>query len=238
MAWTRVRIVLLMVLGTAVFLPNWSLAAQSGKTEITDKSEKTKKVGAATNWQNLFDGKTLTGWAQSGFEAEGDIKIENPFRGGPGAIIIGRGTTLSGISWTRGSALPRTNYEITLEAMRLEGSDFFCGLTFPVGKAACSFIVGGWGGRVVGLSSVDHSDASGNETTQEIEFADNTWYRIRVRVTDERIQAWIDDEQKVDLEITGRRITLRGGEIQKSLPLGIASYMTRAAVRDIRLRRL
>jgi hypothetical protein len=204
-----------------------------------DAPKATPRSQAATQgWQLLFDGKTLRGWAQSGFEAEGAVRVQNPFRGGPGAVVVEHGTTLSGITWTRGAELPRTNYEITLEAMKLDGSDFFCGLTFPVGSAACTFIVGGWGGSVVGISSIDHSDASGNETTQEMEFSEDRWYRIRVRVTEERIEAWIDDDQKVDVEIKGRRITLRGGDIQKSLPFGIATYMTRAALRDIRLRRL
>ena len=192
----------------------------------------------ARPWENLFDGTTLTGWMQSGFEAEGAVKVVKPFRDGRGAIILEPGTTLSGITWTRGATLPRANYEITLEAMRVEGADFFCGLTFPVGKSACTLIVGGWGGTIVGLSSVDHSDASGNETSSNVEFSDQRWYRIRVRVTDDKIEAWIDNDQKVDLETKGRRIGLRPGDIQKSLPLGIASYMTRAAVRDIRLRRL
>lgn len=196
------------------------------------------KAAPGGEWQPLFDGKSFAGWMQSTFEGEGDVKVQNPFRGGPGAIVIEKGTTLSGFNWTRGSALPRTNYELTLEAMKLEGSDFFCGLTFPVGASACSFIVGGWGGTVVGISSVDYSDASDNETMQDRNFADNRWYRIRVRVTDAKIEAWIDQEQLVDLEIKGRRISLRPGEIQKSLPLGIATYMTSAAVRDIRLRRL
>lgn len=189
-------------------------------------------------WRSLFDGRTLAGWAASGFEGEGAVKVENPFRGGPGAIVIEKGTTLSGMSWTRGSELPKTNYEIELQAMKLQGEDFFCGLTFPVGASACSFIVGGWGGMVVGLSSVDHFDASDNETSTGMEFADNRWYRIRVKVTDEKIEAWIDDKQMVDLETKGRKITLRWGEIQKSLPLGVATFMTRAALRDIRIRRL
>src|SRR5687767_4290389 len=90
-------------------------------------------------WENLFDGKTLAGWAQSGFEGEADVKVVNPFQDGRGAIIIDKGTTLSGVTWTRGATLPRMNYEITLEAMKLGGTDFFCGLTFPVGKTACSF---------------------------------------------------------------------------------------------------
>jgi hypothetical protein len=57
-------------------------------------------------------------------------------------------------------------------------------------------------------------------------------------VTDEKIEAWIDDDQKVEVETKGKNIALRPGDIQKSLPLGIATYMTKAAVRDIRLRRL
>jgi hypothetical protein len=191
-----------------------------------------------TTWRDLFDGKTLTGWAQSGFEGEADVKVENPFRGGRGAIVIGKGTTLSGLTWTRGASLPRTNYEITLEAMKLDGSDFFCGLTFPVGKSACTFIVGGWAGTVVGLSSIDHFDASQNETSHEREFAVNRWYRIQVRVTDDKIEAWLDDEQMVELPTKGRIIGLRPGDIQKSLPLGVATYQTRAAIRDIKLRRL
>ena len=189
-------------------------------------------------WENLFDGKTLAGWAQSGFEGEADVKVQNPFKDGRGAIVIEQGVTLSGITSTRGAALPRVNYELTLEAMRLAGTDFFCGLTFPVGKSACTFIVGGWGGMVVGISSIDHADASENDTTQGMEFASNRWYRIRVRVTEQKIEAWIDDEQKLEVETKGRIIGLRPGDIQKSLPLGIATYMTRAAVRDIRLRRL
>lgn len=189
------------------------------------------------NWKPLFDGKSLAGWAQSGFEGEAAVNVVPSFRDGRAAIVIEAGTTLSGFTWTRGGELPRTNYEITLEAMRLKGADFFCGLTFPVGKAACSFIVGGWGGMVTGISSVDYSDASDNETTSGKEYADNRWYRIRVRVTDEKIEAWIDADQMVDLEIKNRKLMLRPGDIQKSLPLGIATFMTRAAVRDIRLRR-
>lgn len=205
-------------------------AAQSAKSP--------EKLTITTEWHPLFDGKSFAGWMQSTFEGEGDVKVQNPFRGGPGAIVIEKGVTLSGFNWTRGAVLPRTNYELTLEAMKLSGSDFFCGLTFPVGNSACTFIMGGWGGTVVGLSSVDYSDASDNETMQDRSFADNRWYRVRVRVTDAKIEAWIDQEQLVDLEIKGRKVTLRPGEIQKSLPLGVATYMTSTAVRDIRIRRL
>jgi hypothetical protein len=196
------------------------------------------KADGAGQWQELFDGKSLGRWAPSEFEGGGAVKVINPFRDDRGAIVIEKGTTLSGFSWTRGSELPRSNYEVALEAMKLEGDDFFCGLTFPVGKSACTFVVGGWGGTTVGISSVDYSDASENETTTAREFPENRWYRIRVRVTDDKIEAWLDDEQVVNLETKGKVINLRPGDIQKSLPLGVATYMTRAAIRDLRLRRL
>src|SRR5262249_54003361 len=129
------------------------------------------------------------------------------------------------------------DYEISLEAMRVSGSDFFCGLTFPVGEAPCSFIVGGWGGGVVGLSSIDGSDASENETTQYKEFTTGRWYKVRVRVTKEKIEAWIDDKKMVDLPTKDRGISIRV-EVELSRPLGISSYATTAALRDIKLRRL
>jgi hypothetical protein len=129
------------------------------------------------------------------------------------------------------------NYEISLEAMRVDGGDFFCGLTFPVDKSPCSFIVGGWGGGVVGLSCIDGYDASENATTRYREFKNGQWYRIRVRVTPSKIEAWIDDEKMVDATTTGREISIRP-EVERSRPLGIASWCTTAAVRTIQVRRV
>lgn len=197
-----------------------------------------KASSPANEWKSLFDGESLAGWKPSAFFAQRPVKVENPFRDGPGAIVLEASPDLSGVTWKQGDELPRVNYEITLEAMKLEGSDFFCGLTFPVGTMNCTFVVGGWGGMVVGLSSLEDVDASENETSQGMTFATGRWYRIRVQVTSEKIEAWIDQEKMVDLETKDRRISLRFGDIENSLPLGIAAYQTRAAVRDIRLRRL
>ncbi|WP_414663008.1 3-keto-disaccharide hydrolase [Horticoccus sp. 23ND18S-11] len=195
-------------------------------------------VVASEGWQTLFDGTSLAGWKRTEFYGAGAVAVDKAFAGGAGAIVIEKGDFLTGINRADAVDLPTMNYEIALDAMRVEGGDFFCGLTFPVGKHACSFIVGGWGGTVVGLSSVDHSDASDNDTTTGKEFALKKWYRIRIRVTDQKIEAWIDQEQVVDLETMGRKIGLRDTEIEKSLPLGISAYQTRAAIRDIRLRKL
>ncbi len=98
-----------------------------------------------------------------------------------GRILMHAGNPLTGITWT--GKYPKMNYEISLDAMRVDGSDFFCGLTFPVGDDPCTFIVGGWGGGVIGLSSIDGSDASENETTRYQEFESGQWHKVRVRVT-------------------------------------------------------
>ncbi|MSU71761.1 MAG: DUF1080 domain-containing protein [Opitutus sp.] len=191
-----------------------------------------------SDWKDLFDGKTLAGWTPSKFATQREVSVEKSFQGGGGAIVMELGEELSGITWANAADLPVVNYEIALEAMKLDGDDFFCGLTFPVGKSSCSFIAGGWGGTIVGLSSVDGMDASENETSTSRAFDRNRWYRLRVRVTPEKIEAWIDDEQVVDLATKDRKITIRYGAIENSLPLGIAAYQTRTAVRGIRLRRL
>ena len=182
------------------------------------------------DWQPLFDGKSLRGWRETRFDGAGKVEVRD------GLVAIGTGDPFTGISYTNDP--PKVNYEIALEAMRVGGSDFFCGLTFPMRDSFCSFIVGGWGGSVVGLSNVDGMDASENETTQFIDFVTGRWYRIRLRVTDQKIEAWIEQKKVVNLTSTGRKISQRFGDIEMSKPLGIASWMTSAAVREIKIRRV
>ncbi len=183
-----------------------------------------------SGWQPLFDGKTLTGWVPTKFHGEGPVMVQD------GRIVLTAGRDLTGITYTGGD-LPKTNYELELEAMRVEGSDFFAGITFPVADSFCTLILGGWGGTVVGLSSIGGSDASENDTTQSIEFERGRWYRVRIQVTPQKIQAWLDDRQIVDQDLKGRVIDIRI-EMLASKPLGIASWKTTSALRDIRLRRL
>lgn len=184
---------------------------------------------AEQQWETLFDGQSLTNWKATNFGGEGRVYVAD------GQLILERGVMLTGITWA-GGTLPRTNYEIALEAMRLEGNDFFCGLTFPVGDSYCSLIVGGWGGTVVGLSSLDGIDASENDTSRTMTFATGRWYDIRVQVTESKIQAWIDQEEVVNVPIQGREISIRV-EVGPSIPLGIATWKTKAALRNLRLRK-
>ena len=188
--------------------------------------------------RSLFDGRSLGPWRPSAFDSQTEVRVEPAFRGEGPAIVVPRSSYMAGINLDPGTPLPRINYEVTLEAMKLEGGDFFCGLTFPVAASACTLIVGGWGGGVTGVSCIDNSDASDNETTTGRTYETGRWYRIRVRVTPAKLEAWIDDEQVVDFETAGRKLDLRFGDIKHSLPLGLAAYETGAAYRNLRLRTL
>jgi hypothetical protein len=179
--------------------------------------------------RSLFDGKSLQGWAVTDFAGHGEVRVAE------GLLILEQGY-MTGVHWT--NDVPGTNYEISLEARRMVGNDFFCGLTFPIAGTNVSLILGGWGGGLVGISSIDGFDASENETTTFKSFKKEQWYKIRVRVTPAKLEAWLDQEQIVDVKTADKRFGLRSGPIEESVPLGIATFETTAQVRNITLKLL
>jgi hypothetical protein len=189
-----------------------------------------KAGGDKAGWKVLFDGKSLDGWKSAGYTGSGKIAVKD------GTITLATGVPMTGVTYTRGD-FPKLDYEVSLEGERVEGGDFFATTTFPVGASHCSLVVGGWGGTVVGLSNVNHMDASMNETTSVKEFQNGRWYKVRVRVTKDRIVAWIDDDQVVDLKTEDLTITIRR-ECDPCTPFGVATWKTAAALRNIKVRPL
>lgn len=213
-----------LVLALALCLPLAALAEEAKPAAPELKPDRDGNIA-------LFDGKTLAGWKSTVFGGQGEVEAKD------GLLILQMGQPLTGITWQHADKLPKDNYEITLSAMKRKGDDFFCGLTFPVRDSHASFIVGGWGGSLVGLSSIDDLDASENETTDYLKFEHNKWYKIRVRVAEGKIGCWIDDKQMVDVELKGKKIGTRI-EVDPSKPLGIANFNVESALKDIKLRRL
>jgi len=182
----------------------------------------------AGEWISLFDGKSLDGWKEAAFQGRATVRVEN------GTIRLGAGQTMTGITYTR--EFPKNNFEVRLEGARLEGGDFFAAMTFPVEDSYCTWVTGGWGGDIVGLSSIDGWDASENETRTYFTFVTGRWYKLRLRVAGGRIQAWIDEKPVINVSVGGREVGLRFGDMKLSAPLGFASYQTTGGLRGIEYR--
>ena len=174
----------------------------------------------------LFNGVSLEGWEEVNFGLQGPVSVKN------GEIIVEMGDGCTGITWLE--YLPANDYRISLDAKRIAGHDFFCGLTFPVDNEFCTLIVGGWGGVVIGLSCIDNMSASENETTNRLNFENNRWYHITLEVSNGKIKAMIDNQVVFDFIKGNHKLSVRP-EVQLNIPLGIATWHTTAALKNIRL---
>ena len=196
------------------------------KNKLEPKTEAVVEKSEIVDENSLFDGKTLDGWKITQYGTEGPVLVSD------GKIVLNYGDGCTGVTWEK--EFPKVNYEVTLEAQKTVGNDFFCGITFPVNDEFCSLIIGGWGGPVVGLSCIDGNDAEHNSTRILKKFDKNVWYKIKLHVTDEKIIAWIDDEKLVDFSYPGHRLSLRA-EVQLSKPFGLFTWQTTGEIRKIRL---
>jgi len=180
--------------------------------------------------ETLFDGKTLDGWAKTDLFRPGVVQVVD------GQIVMSPGKPMTGITTTR-KDLQTSNYELTYETMRLTGKDFFAAATIPVGKSFVTVVNGGWGGNVTGISSINGSDASENQTSQFVEYKNQTWYRFQVRVTDRSLSLRIDGKPVVLLAHRDLQLSTRL-ETRSNEPLGFATWESTGAIRKIDMRRL
>ena len=178
-------------------------------------------------WHELFDGTSLGKFVSTEFGGQGEIAVHD------GRLQIGMGGPLTGVTWT--GPLPPPEYELEVTARRDLGSDFFCGLTFPVADSHLTLVLGGWGGSVCGLSSLNGLDAAHNDTRRTRYFAPGRDYTARICVTRERVVVTLDGEPLCDADLAGRECGLRP-EVLLSRPLGLASFATEASVRSVRWR--
>ena len=221
----KVRVWIILVLLAGMMM------AGADKSKGVDGKE---AGGKEAKWISLAPAKEGMGsWKALNFGGEG----ETVWKGG--TLAIAEGAELTGVVFSGGN-LPEAPYEIEVEARRTSGVDFFCGLTLPVrdAKTCVTFICGGWGGGVVGFSSIDGMDASENETASYQAFKDKQWYKIRLEVRKESLKAWVDKKELVDVNTKGRKLGLRFGDIEKCAPLGLATWQTTAELRGLRWRKL
>ena len=202
----------------------------------SNKSDKSKKV------IQIFNGKDLKGLnilKKSYYEDHGKVKVEK------GELIISKGMPGSGVNVDPKvfKELPRMNYEVLITAKRIEGGDFFCGLTFPIEKSYCTMILGGWGGGSIGLSNVDSMSAIENETSEFHEFKNNEWYDIHLIVSEKEIKAtlnakgWKKKKKLFAIETKEHKYGI-WWEQEPARPFGITTWNTKAAFKKIEIRKL
>lgn len=177
----------------------------------------------------LFNGISLDRWEIINYEGSGEISVADS------CIIIGAGELISGIRWT--DDFPSMDYEVSFRAKRVNGNDFFCGMTFPVNDSFLTLVLGGWRGALSGLSCIDGYDAANNHTGIVYGFGTGWWYDVRLRVSAGKVEAWVNDEKIIDFTIGKSRLSLRS-EVEESVPFGFTTYKTTGAIRDLKLRLL
>ncbi len=180
-------------------------------------------------WQPLFDGKGLGAFASTDFGGQGEVAVRD------GALVLGIGSPLTGVTWT--GEPPAGSYELEVVAARVQGGDFFCGLTFPVGQDHLTLVLGGWGGSLCGFSSLDGNDAAHNDSRCMRGFADGQDYTVRVTVTPEQVAATLDGQPLCAIDPRKHALSLRP-EVRLGRPLGLASFATESAIRQFRWRPL
>jgi hypothetical protein len=156
------------------------LLAQEAKPQA---QAQVKKEDSKVAWKKLLPDSGLEGWESTNFGGEGEVEVK------AGVLTLMPGGPLTGVT-KLGKDFPTENFEMQWSAQRVDGSDFFVGVTFPVGKEHCSLIVGGWGGGLVGISSIDGNDASENETASFRNFKNGQWYKFKVRVDAKKSRFW------------------------------------------------
>ena len=162
-------------------------------------------------WVSLFDGKTLDGW-----KGPKELHVED----GQLVMEIGKGAR-GGFAWT--GEFPKIDYELELDLVKTEGTNV-CGLILPVGESPAAL---GIADHDIGLGSVN----------KKMPFPRGKWFRLRVRVTQPKVQVWVDDALVIDLPTEGEQFGIWSG-FQGLRPFGIHTRTTRIALRSIRLRSL
>ncbi|MBM4039871.1 MAG: DUF1080 domain-containing protein [Planctomycetes bacterium] len=204
-------------------------AYQAAQGQIPALRERVRIELMPPAWVTLFDGKSLKGWKVVGPALEPAAVKE-------GQLVLGQEGTSGGV--VRQGEFPRLNYEVSLEAMKIAGNVDFCMIVFPIGDQEAVWKFGGGAtGNHVALHWVNGGVIPGDEAARVTDITAGRWYKLRIRVTDERVEGWMDEEKKFDLARGATKFTLE--DMYAGMrPFGIGTWYTQGAVRNLRLRRL
>lgn len=212
------------ILACTLTLATWQTAFADEKPETSSKQHAIKS-------RQLLTGNALGQWKECDYGGQGVVEIKK------GVLTLGAGDPITAVRWAGKlgdgpNEFPKTNYTISYEARRTLARDFFGTVTFPVGDDTCSLVVGGWGGGLTGLSSLNGDDAANNSTTGYTAFENDKWYKFAITVTPKQITATQDGEELFPaIQIEDHQIGIRI-EMEPCRPLGIATFQSSGEVRN------
>ena len=209
-----------------LFLSTFVLSGCCTAYEPTPKSEPVDLLpGNMDQWQSI------------NFGGEGDVIYKD------GALDLDYGNPLTGVLY-KGDIVKLfgedlENYVITCQAQRVEGVDMFLGVTFPVGKdGSVSLVLGGWAGAITGISNLDGLNASENDTTQYHNMPEGQWFKVKIMVTTEKIECWLDDKKLVNVKRSDYEKFDTHGAVVDTKPFGLFNYSTWGRVKNLKVWKL
>ncbi|MCH2115611.1 MAG: DUF1080 domain-containing protein [Pirellulales bacterium] len=219
-------------MGILVATPVSFAEDKDNQTEVGRNRRVTKRPLDLGKEIAIFDGKTLKGWRIANtfdFEQHGKVEVRD------GSIHLESGRPATGIAIT--TEIPKSNYEIFFRGRRVAGNDFFCGLTFPVKEQHCTLVLGGWGGKLVGLSNIDSFSAAENDTTRVFDFENGKWQDVRLRVTDDFIRIWLNDRKIIEVDVQQHNFSIYWAQ-EPIRPFGLATWNTYGELKDLKMYQL
>ena len=190
-----------------------------------------EKKSAKVKEKSLFDG-TLKNWTQVtqyDFDSAPAPTIVD------GAIRLPKGAPGSGIKYN--GKVPKINYELTYQARRVEGNDFFGLAVIPYKDKSFGFVLGGWGGTLCGFSRLDGYSADENSSAFTYNFKNNVWYDVKLKITEKELVVYINGEKMKSVDMEDREVSNRM-EVEPVEPFGFATWYTTAEIRNIVIRKI
>lgn len=133
-------IVRLAFVGSACLI----LASQGASIaqEPKETSKESSKQESKVQWKKVLPESGLEGWEKTNFGGEGLVEIKD------GVLVLMPGEPMTGVN-KLGKDFPTEDFEMQWQAQRLDGSDFFVGITFPRQRALLADCrrLGWWIGR-------------------------------------------------------------------------------------------
>jgi len=184
-------------------------------------------VEAEGEWVSLFDGKSLGGWKlleEGVHTGHGEVRADE--RG----MVLERGKPRTGVGYA--GEFPRADYEVELEFNRVTGGKDFCYIQFPVGSSDLILWFVGWNSGITTLTRIDGKGE--NATSRRITYQSNRWYRVGLKVTEAKVEVWLDQRKIIDFATGGHKLN----GYDHPWPFVVSASHAELILRHIRLRRL